>query len=122
MIVSVHHYELAPTATGSAFRDAVAEAVDRGLFASIPGLVEYRIGRGIKGDRTGEFAAVWVYESREAWTELWGPVDDPVPTVEYPDAWRTWEDELLDPLLATDPDDIEYTTYELLAGGRADAP
>ena len=122
MIVSVHHYELAPTATGSAFRDAVAEAVDRGLFESIPGLVEYRIGRGIKGDRTGEFAAVWVYESREAWTELWGPVDDPVSTVEYPDAWRTWEDELLDPLLATDPDEIEYTTYELLAGGRADAP
>ena len=43
-------------------------------------------------------------------TERWGPVDDPAPTVEYPDAWRTWADELLDPLLATDPDETEYTT------------
>jgi len=122
MIVSIHHYELTATATGSEFRDAVAEAVRRGLFEDVPGLVEYRIGRGIKGGRSGEFAAVWVYESREAWTELWGPTDDPVPKAEYPDAWRTWEDELLEPLLATDPDEIEYTSYELLAGSRADAP
>jgi hypothetical protein len=78
--VSVHHYVLAPTATGSGFRDAVAEAVDRGLFESIPGLVE------------------------------------------YPDAWRTWEDELLDPLLATDPDEIENTTSDRLADSRADPP
>jgi len=42
--------------------------------------------------------------------------------VEYPDAWRTWEDELLDPLLATDPDVIEYTTSDRLADSRADPP
>ena len=80
MIVSIHHYELTPTATGLGFRDAVAEALHRGLFESIPGLVE------------------------------------------YPDAWRTCEDELLDPLLATDPDVIENTTYDRLASSRADPP
>ena len=115
MVVSVHHYELAESAAPSDFRDAVAEAVDRGLFEGVPGLVEHRIGRGIRGDRAGKFAAVWVYESREAWADVWGPAGDPVAKTEYPDDWLTWEDELLDPLLADDPDAIEYTSYELIA-------
>ena len=114
MIVSVHHYELAESTPPSEFRDAVAEAVNRGLFEDVPGLVDYRIGRGIKGDRTDKFAAVWTYESRKAWVDVWGPVGDPVPKSEYPDAWLEWEDELLDPLLADDPDEIEYTSYELI--------
>lgn len=117
MVVSVHHYELAEAVEPSEFRDAVAEAVGRGLFEDIPGLVDYRVGRGIKGERTGEFAAVWIYESKAAWSELWGAVGDPVPKSEYPDAWLTWEDELLDPLLAGDPDTIEYTSYEVIADG-----
>lgn len=115
MVVSVHHYELAESTTESEFHETVAEAISRGLFDEIPGLVDYRIGRGIKGDRTGKFAAVWIYENHEAWADLWGPVDDPVPKAEYPDDWLTWEDELLDPLLAEDPDKIEYTSYELIA-------
>ncbi|PSP24486.1 hypothetical protein BRC61_02020 [Halobacteriales archaeon QH_10_65_19] len=45
MIVSVHRYELAPTGTGSEFRDAGAAAVDRVLFESNLGLIEYRLGR-----------------------------------------------------------------------------
>ncbi|WP_418285285.1 hypothetical protein [Halorubrum sp. DTA46] len=119
MVVSVHHYELSESATPSEFRDAVNEAVDRGLFENVPGLVDYRIGRGIRGDRAGRFAAVWIYESREAWADVWGPADDPVTRTDYPDEWLTWEDELLDPLLSEDPDAIEYTSYELVAG-RAD--
>ena len=120
MVVSVHHYELAETAAPADFRDAVAEAVSRGLFEDIPGLVDYRIGRGIRGARTGEFAAVWIYESKDAWVDLWGPVGDPVPKAEYPDAWRAWEDDLLEPLLADDPDTIEYTSYDLVAGSDDD--
>lgn len=49
MVVSVHHYELAEGVDPSEFREAVEEAVSRDLFADIPGLVDYRIGRGIKG-------------------------------------------------------------------------
>lgn len=114
MVVSVHHYELAESADPSDFLDAVEEAVNRGLFENIPGLVEYRIGHGIRGNRAGKFAAVWIYESREAWADVWGPAGDPVTKTEYPDDWLTWENELLNPLLAEDPDTIEYTSYELI--------
>lgn len=58
---------------------------------------------------------MWIYESRSAWAAVWGPVDDPVPKSEYPDEWLTWEDELLGPILAADPDTIEYTSYDLVA-------
>jgi hypothetical protein len=84
MIVSVHHYELAESTTQAAFRDAVREAERRGL-SDLPGLVEYRFVRGLRGMRTDEFSAVWTYESREAWERLWGSVDDPVDKEEYPD-------------------------------------
>lgn len=120
MIVSVHHYELAASADASDFRDAVAEATDRGLFEAVPGLTDYRIGQGIKGARTGKFAAVWIYESKTTWEDTWGAVDDPVSPSEYPEEWRIWEDELLDPVLADDPDEIEYTSYELIADGTGE--
>lgn len=117
MIVSLHHYELAESADPSDFHDAVDEARNRELFEAIPGLVDYHIGQGIKGTREGAFAAVWLYESREAWEDVWGPVDDPVAKAEYPEAWLVWEDELLAPVLTKDPDGIEYTSYECLDGG-----
>jgi hypothetical protein len=115
MIVSIHRYELADSASHADFRDAVAAAVDRNLFDTVPGLVDYRIGRGIKGRHADQFAAVWVYESRAIWAAVWGPVDEPVPRSAYPDAWLRWEDDLLAPILADDPDEIEYTSYEVFA-------
>jgi hypothetical protein len=113
----VHHYELAASATESVFEEAVREAQRRELFA-LPGLVEYRFLRGIKGTREGGHTALWTYESRQAWRELWGPVGDPVPKDEYPAEWVTWEDELLAPLLRGDPDEIEFTSYEVIAGSE----
>lgn len=112
MIVSIHEYELAESTTEQEFRDAVREAQRRDLF-DLPGLVEYRFLHGIRGDREGSYTAVWTYESREAWRNLWGPVDDPVTTEEYPDGWTEWEDDLLAPLLSEDPDDVDYTSYEV---------
>jgi hypothetical protein len=67
--------------------------------------------------RTDEFSAVWTYESREAWERLWGSVDDPVDKEEYSDQWKRWEDDVLDPLIVDDPDDIDYTSYEVLQCG-----
>lgn len=118
MMVSVHHYELAADATDEAFREAVSEAERRGCF-DLPGLVGYRFLRGVKGNRQGRFAAEWVYESRAAWENLWGPVEDPHPKSAYPDEWVKWEDDLLAPLLAGDPDEIEFTSYEVVASGGA---
>ena len=84
----------------------------------MPGLENYRLLAGIKGIGRGECAAMWIYKSREAWEALWGPVDDPTPAKEYPPRWRVWEQDYLGPLLATNPDDIKFTTYEELAASR----
>lgn len=113
MIVSVHEYELSRDATPAEFEAAVAEAESRNLF-DLPGLVNYWFLRGIKGARVNRYTAIWQYDSREAWAELWGPVDDPNPKTAYPDPWLEWEDELLKPLLADDPDDIDFTSYQTL--------
>lgn len=113
MIVSIHEYELATDVTPAEFEAVVSEADSRDLFA-LPGLVDYEFLHGIKGARADQYTAIWRYESRAAWRELWGPVDDPVPKAAYPAAWQTWEDELLSPVLAEDPDEITFTSYEVV--------
>ena len=113
MIVSIHEYELADDATPAAFEAAVAEAESRNLF-DLPGLSEYWFLKGIKGARADQYTAVWQYESRAAWRQLWGPVADPKPKAEYPDPWLEWEDDLLAPVLSEDPDEIRFTSYRTL--------
>ena len=113
MIVSIHHYELAESATDQEFHDAIREAERQGLF-DLPGLVEYRFLRGIKGTRKDGYTALWMYESRQAWQALWGPSEDPVSQGEYPDKWKQWEEELLAPLIPGNPDNIDYTSYETI--------
>ena len=113
MIVSIHHYELAESATDQAFHGAIREAERRGLF-DLPGLVEYRFLRGIKGTRKDGYTALWTYESRQAWQALWGSNEDPVSQDEYPDKWKSWEEELLAPLISGNPDDIDYTSYKVI--------
>lgn len=110
-IFSVHEYEFEPHVTDEDVFAALREAEARGCF-DIPGLVDYRFGKGIRGTRNDQFVAIWVWADYERWADLWGPVDDPVSKDEYPEPWLVWEDEILDPLLATDPDRISYTAYE----------
>lgn len=110
-VTSVHEYVLAPGVDPEAFEAAVRAAEQRGLF-DLPGLVEYRFVNKLRGSRPAHFAAIWTYESREAWARLWGGVDDPIPRDRFPDNWKVWEDELLAPLLDRDPQFIEYAAYE----------
>jgi heme-degrading monooxygenase HmoA len=110
-IISVHEYALKREVDAEAFEDAVHKAQERGLF-QLPGLLRYHFLRGIKGDRCDRYAAVWVYESREAWESLWGPAEEPHPKDEYPEKWKVWEDEFLTRFLSEDPDTITYTSYE----------
>lgn len=91
MVVSIHQYELTDETTHEAFRAAIEAAERRGLF-DLPGLIEYQSPRGIKGTRREGYTAVWTYESREAWAELWAPVENLIPKAEYPASWRTWEE------------------------------
>lgn len=109
-IVSIHEYELKPEADPAAFEAAVGHARDRELLA-LSGLVDYYLLKGLKGARTDRYAAVWIYENRAAWEALWGPPDNPVDKEDYPNAWQTWEDEVLAPFLDRDPDTIRFTSY-----------
>lgn len=112
MIVSVHVFELAEGIGPDAVEAAIEEAESRDLF-DLEGLERYRFLYGIKGSRRGLYAALWEYASRDAWESLWGPVDDPKSKEEYPESWNEWEDDLLAPLITTDPDEIQYTTYRV---------
>lgn len=113
-MVSIHEYELRPDVNPSDFERAVCEAERRGLFA-LPGLVEHRFLKGVKGARQGAYTAVWVFESREAWERLWGRVDRPRAFADYPPTWKTWESEVLARFLDRDPDTIRFTSYEELS-------
>ena len=86
-------------------------AEQRRLF-DLPGLVGHHFLRGLKGTRTSRYAAIWVFESRQAWERLWGPVEAPRAAADYPQQWKIWENEILAPLLSQDPDTIRFTSYE----------
>jgi hypothetical protein len=110
-VISFHEYTLKPDIKEDQFKDAIQAAQDRNLF-QLPGLMEVHFLHGIKGQRRGQFAALWIYESREAWERLWGSPNQPHSKEDYPKTWISWEDEILTPILDRDPDQIEYTTYE----------
>lgn len=117
-MISVHEYELADGKSRADFVEAVRTAESRGLF-DIEGLREHEFLLGVRGAGEGEPAALWRWESRQAWEELWGPAGDPKPPAEYPERWREWE-ALLHPLLSEDPDEIRFTSYrELDVGGAS---
>lgn len=110
-VVSVHEYALRPGVEPAAFEAALAAARERGLF-DLPGLVEVRFLRALRATRRHSYAAIWTYESREAWEALWGPPGEPTPREARPDLWQTWEDGVLAELLDRDPDTIEFASYE----------
>jgi heme-degrading monooxygenase HmoA len=110
-IISVHEYKLKDGVSRQQFEAAVEDARQAGLF-SLPGMIDHHFLRRIRGTRQVEFAAIWIYESRESWEKLWGKADQPVKKEHYPEKWKIWEDEILTPLLAQDPDRIDYAAYE----------
>lgn len=112
-IISVHEYELKPGVQGAQFERAFQEAEVRGLF-KLPGLLTCHFVKGIRGARKGKYAVLWVYESQEAWEQIWGAIDQPISKGEYPEKWSIWEDEILLNFLSQDPDRINFTSYLVL--------
>jgi hypothetical protein len=110
-IMSIHEYVLKPDADPRQFERAVATAHTCGLLR-LPGLVAYHFVKGIKGARRGQYAAIWVYDSRAAWERLWGTLEHPHQPDAYPASWHQWEEEVLAPFLSQDPDRITFTAYE----------
>jgi hypothetical protein len=112
-IISIHEYKLRDNISGEQFETAVEEARHRGLF-NLPGLVGYHFLKHIRGTRTVEYAAIWIYQDGNSWEKLWGKVDQSYTKEKYPEMWKIWEDEILAPLITQDPDHIFYAAYEEL--------
>jgi hypothetical protein len=110
-VVSVHEYVLRPDVDPEEFERALRAARLRGLF-DLPGLRDVQFLRTLRGTRGHAYAAIWIYESREAWEALWGAPGDATPTEAYSDAWREWEDNVLARFLDRDPDTIDFAAYE----------
>ena len=112
-VISIHEYNLKPGVNERQFVSAILSAKERGLLR-LPGLVDYYLVKGIRGYRKDFYAAVWIYESKEAWESLWGPIDKPCGKTDYPQNWKVWENEVLLPFLDQDPDNIKFTSYQEL--------
>ena len=112
-VISVHEYQLRPGRDGQDLESAYQQAQTRGLF-DIPGLIDHQLLHGLRGHRQGKYAAIWIYESIQAWEALWGEAGDPLPKDKYPPTWKIWEEEMLSPLLVQDPDEIHFTSYLIL--------
>lgn len=112
-IFGIHEYVLKPGVDHDQFERAVRQAEELGLF-KLPGLLDHYFLKGLKGYRKGCYAAIWVFESREAWENLWGTPDHPVGKQDYPRNWQVWEKQVLTPLLDREPDAITFTDYEEL--------
>src|SRR5262245_9642850 len=118
-IISVHEYDLKAGVEPEQFERALRTAEARGLL-QLPGLLAHHFVKGTKGVRNGAYAAVWIYESREAWERLWGSPEHTQRPEDHPDTWKVWEEELLAPFLEQHPDAIRFTAYEELGGVTGD--
>jgi len=112
-ILAIHEYPLKEGVEEVEFERAIRQAEQRGLL-KLPGLIEHHFLKGVKGERSGCYAALFVFESREAWERLWGRPERPLGKQNYPANWQVWENEVLAPFLSRDPDTIAYTDYEQL--------
>jgi hypothetical protein len=114
-VFSIHEYVLKRGVAADVFEAAVDDAARRGCF-DLPGLVDYRFVRRLRGSQPAHYAAIWTYESRDAWAKLWGNRGNAKPKDRFPSQWEIWEDEILAPLLDRDPQFIEYAAYEEYRG------
>lgn len=112
-IVCVHEYVLKSGVSGKDFELAIKTAELESLF-NLPGLENHYFVRGVKGNRKGQYAAVWVYRNRQVWEKLWGRPDKPVGKDNYPETWKRWENDILARLIEGEPDKIVYTSYEVI--------
>lgn len=109
-LISVHEYTLKPEVSPEGFELAVRAAEVRGLL-NLPGLTAHHFVKGIRGERQGDYAMIWVYESQAAWERLWGAINAPRPPEDFPVNWQIWEGEVLRPFLDRHPDRISFTSY-----------
>jgi hypothetical protein len=113
MILSLHEYDLRHGASAEEFERTLREAESLALL-DLPGLRSHHFLRGVRGLRDGRYAALWVYDRREAWEALWGPAGRPIHRDDHPPRWRQWEDGVLTAFLDRPPDEVRFTAYEVI--------
>src|SRR5258708_33977941 len=101
-VISVHEYELKPDVPEADFERAIGDAERRGLL-DLPGLVGHHFLKGMKGARSRAYAALWIFESRQAGERLRGTAEAPRPRAENPENGKVWEHTALWPPFAQDP-------------------
>ena len=114
-VISIHEYVLKPDVQEEQFVCAIRDACKRKIF-ELPGLIDFRFLKGLRGSRQGCFSAMWIYENRTAWENLWGSLEEPISKDQYPTNWKIWEDEFLAPLIQQEPDNIQFTAYQEILG------
>jgi hypothetical protein len=107
-IVALHELELKPGVDRREFEESV-RAATVGLAGEMPGLVERIFLLGYKAARKGEYAMLWVFESRAALEALFGTEEEPSAG---PAAFVRYEAAIGPYLSAPRPDLIRFTDYE----------
>ena len=107
-IVAVHELDLKPGVDHAEFERVVREAT-AGLERAMPGLHQRLFLLGYKAARKGEYAMLWVFESRAALEAMFGTEHDPKPG---PEAFVRYEAAIGPYLAAPRPDLIRFTDYE----------
>jgi hypothetical protein len=107
-IVAVHELDLKPGVDRAEF-ERVVRAASAGLEREMPGLVERLFLLGYKSARKGEYAMLWIFESRTALEAMFGTEAAPRPG---PDAFVRYEAAIGQYLSADRPDLIRFTDYE----------
>lgn len=111
-IVAVHELDLKPGVDRAEF-ERVVHAASGGLEQHMPGLAERLFLLGYKAARKGEYAMLWIFQSRAALEAMFGTEEDPKPG---PDAFVRYEAAIGPYLSAARPDLIRFTDYEEIVG------
>lgn len=107
MIYAIHEHELKPDADAAAYERDVADALTR---MKVSGLLHAHHLKGVRGERSGKYAVLWVFANEAALEANFGTPDNR----QWPADWLHYETVILARYLDRHPDTIDYTDYRPL--------
>lgn len=107
-VFAIHEHELKPECDIEQYEKEVRAAVEE---MNIPGLLGAHFLKGFKGERSGRYAVLWIFENEEAILNNFGTPDNP----KWPDKWLIYENKILAKYLICHPDKIKFTDYKMIS-------
>jgi hypothetical protein len=107
MICAIHEHELRPEVDVASYEREVGAAIAQ---MRISGLRQAFHLKGWRGARTGRYAVLWIFASKEALEENFGTAEER----RWPPDWADYENTILTRYLDRHPDTILYTDYSLV--------